>query len=102
MIKTTAISFLFLIISSCTFKPFVDARREAGSEDIVGISTPDYPAVCYNSHYTTPKEVYEMADKECAKTGRKAEFFMQTKFTCKLFIPNHAIYRCVGGQAQTP
>lgn len=93
MFKTSFV--IFLLLTGCSLSPFIDYRREVGSDEPVGISTSDYPAICYNSRYTTPDVIIEMADKECAKTNRKAVFYRQTKFTCKMFMPHHAIYQCV-------
>ncbi len=61
-----------LFLSACTqFKPFVDARREAGQEAAVGQSTPDRVAVCYNPLFSDMPDVEKLAQSACAQTKRK-------------------------------
>lgn len=82
-------------------EPFVDRRREAGVSDItklyVGHSTPEEPAICYNTWLTDMEEAQELADKECIKhgTGTRAEFVKESTFTCRVLIPNHLYFKCV-------
>lgn len=79
---------------------FVDRRREAGAKTpeslYVGASTPEAPAVCYNSLLTPYKRVKELADQECVRqnTGTHAEPVRQTLFTCRLLVPNHYYFKC--------
>lgn len=91
----TMLLILFFLNTGCAFKPFIDSRREVGADDLIGLSTLDYPAVCYNARYAVPETIIALAQKECSKTERIAVFYKQSKFTCKLFMPHHAIYKCV-------
>ncbi len=105
-LKLSRAKFIFLFImcifiSGCSiFKPFVDRRRNAGASDIeklyVGKSTPNAPAICYNSLWTEYQELQTMADTECQKnnTGTKAVFDKETSFTCRLFLPSHIYFKC--------
>lgn len=92
---------LAALASACSqLDAFVDRRREAGAKTpdrlYVGASTPEAPAVCYNSLLTPYKEVKKLADEECVrqKTGTHAEPVRQTLFTCRLLVPNHFYFKC--------
>ena len=80
----------------CGTAPFVDGRREAGQTKPVGPSTPDRVAICYSSKATTPKDVLALAQAECAKTNRSAQFDGQDTFRCALLAPTRAFFKCVG------
>ena len=84
-----------LFLSACgQVTPFVDAHREAGQVELIGQSTPDKIAVCYNPIWSDKKLVEELAQQECAKTNRKA-FYNDTKwFSCCLINPSTAFYDC--------
>lgn len=101
-IKMATVAFIFLFSAGCSLlDPFVDRRRNAGAEDIrhlyVGRSRPEAPAVCYNGLWTDEKTIQEIADAECLKqkTGSHAQKTNQTSFTCKMFLPTHAYFKCV-------
>ncbi len=101
-LKLVNILLLASLVASCAqFGPFVDRRREAGAKTEAalyrGKSTPENPAVCYNSLYTDYQEVKKLADEECVrqKTGAHAEPVRQTLFTCRLLVPNHFYFKCV-------
>lgn len=91
---------LVVMLCSCAgqFGPFVDRRRNAGEDDPekfwTGESEPERPAICYSSWNSTPEEVLELANQECAKIGKKAEYLGQTDYTCRAFMPHHAYYEC--------
>ena len=91
---------LVIVLCSCAgqFGPFIDRRRNAGVDDpsklYVGESKPERPAICYSSWNSTPEEILELAEKECAKIGKKATYIGQTKYTCRAFMPHHAYYEC--------
>lgn len=98
------ISSLLIVCSICScslFEPFVDRRRNAGVQDVrflyVGRSQTDAPAICYNGLWTNQKTLQELADAECRKhgTGTHAEKVDNSFFTCKMFLPSHAYYKCV-------
>ncbi len=80
----------------CGSAPFVDGRREAGQTAPVGPSTPDRVAICYSNRGTTPKDVLKLAQSECAKTNRAAQFDGQDPFRCALLAPTRAFFKCVG------
>lgn len=82
-------------LSACGGAPYVDSRREAGQTATIGASSPDRVAICYSSQSTTPREVMELADSECAKTGRTAQFSHQDQAACTLAAPTRAFFRCV-------
>ena len=97
------ILILVLFLNACSlFDPFVDRRREAGARDIehlfVGKSETDAPAICYNKLTTSIEEVKRLADEECIRhrTGAYAVPVKQTIFTCRLFVPNHLFFKCMG------
>ena len=84
-------------LAGCAGQPYVDSRREAGQTVPVGTSTPDRVAICYSSRSTTPQAIMRMANEECAKTGRTAQFDGQDPMVCALQAPTRAYFRCVGG-----
>jgi len=83
------------ILAGCGMKPFVDGRREAGQVAPVGPSTPDRVAICYSSQGSTSREVLALAQAECAKTNRSAQFDGQDEFRCALLAPTRAFFKCV-------
>lgn len=89
------VSIILLGVSACGGAPYVDSRREAGQTSMVGASTPDRVAICYSSQSTTPQEVLKLADSECAKTGRSAQFSHQSQVACNLSNPTLAFFSCV-------
>lgn len=96
MKKKILIIFMCGLVSACsTMKPFVDARREAGTDITVGQSTPDYIAICYNRFNKNEEEMQKMADAECAKIGSKAVLDASRSYTCTLVSPRTNYYRCV-------
>ena len=103
MSRTKIINYTLLAVFLCgctQFEPVVDRRREAGAKDAahlwVGQSTPQRPAVCYNSLYTSYAEVKKLADETCIKekTGTHAVPDRQTYFSCRLLMPNHFYFTC--------
>lgn len=100
-LKIINITLLVAMLCSCSqFRPFVDRRREAGVKDLtrlyVGKSTPQNPAICYNSLYTPYADVKKLADEVCIKekTGTHATPVKQTLFTCRILVPNHFYFKC--------
>ena len=86
---------IVLFVSACgQFSPFVDARREAGQVQMMGQSTLDRVAVCYNPLWSDKKKVEDLAKEECAKTKRKAVYDDTKWFSCRLVNPSTAFYDC--------
>ena len=101
-LKLANLLFLLILLGGCSvFQPFVDRRREAGAKTpetlYVGKSTPEAPAICYNSIWTPVEKVKKLADEECRKqeTGSRAVPVKQTVFTCRVLLPNHYFFKCV-------
>ena len=83
-----------LLISACSqFEPFVDSRREAGQIQTVGSSMPDKPVICYGL-VGERSDFDVLANNECAKRNKKAVFENTETFSCKIFTPQKAVYRC--------
>lgn len=83
------------VLSGCGTNAYVDSRREAGQTTPVGTSTPDRVAICYSSRATDRNALMQMAETECAKTGRTARFDGQDDFSCVLLAPTRAFFKCV-------
>ncbi len=105
--KRLNIMLLLLALGGCSlFQPYIDRRREAGVSDpsklYIGLSKPEAPAVCYNNWVSDYAEVKKLADNECVKqkTGSHAEPVEQKILSCKLFTPNHFVFKCVGTPPQ--
>ena len=83
-----------LFLSACSqFEPFIDSRREAGQVVLVGSSTRNKPVVCYGL-IGNQSDFDNLAERECAKENKKALFEKVETFSCKIFTPQKAIYRC--------
>jgi len=55
----------------------------------------DSVTICYNKFGTKPEIVAKMAQEECQKFNKKAEFARQSLTICPLFTPVAAIYKCL-------
>ncbi len=51
--------------------------------------------ICYNKRGTTPEEIRDMAQTECAQFDKTARFTKQNYQTCPLFTPVVAYFDCV-------
>ena len=89
----SVLSCIFFLTACSQFDPFVDSRREAGQVAYVGSSTKNNPVVCYG-FVGEQSDFDALAEDECAKTNRHAVFDRTETFSCKLFTPKKAIYRC--------
>lgn len=101
-VKILNIIFLSAMITGCgILDPYIDRRRNPGTSNIAklysGQSKLDKPAICYNPLLTKEDELQKLADEECIKnsTGTHAEFVEKDGFSCKVFLPATAYYKCV-------
>jgi len=98
-LKLSILIFLCAVVSACSqFAPFEDRRREPGTEYIwVGASKPGSPAICYNPLFYGQEKILEQADELCKKedVASHAELVDVDHFTCRLFVPSKAYYKCV-------
>lgn len=94
--KNILFAFTLLILSGCAqFQPFEDMRREAGQSETVGQSKTNHPAICYNPLWSDENAVKELAVQICQKTKRQAELDFKKHFSCSLFLPSIAFYKCI-------
>ncbi|MCM1323430.1 MAG: hypothetical protein NC218_04650 [Acetobacter sp.] len=98
-LKLSLLLSLVLGLNACSqFQAFEDRRREPGTEYVyVGASKPDAPALCYNPLWEKDTTLQEKADALCQKTNPAtvAELVGKDYFTCRLFVPSKAYYKCV-------
>lgn len=98
-LKLSLLLFLAFVVSACSqLAPFEDRRREPGTEYIyVGSSKLDKPAICYNPLWEDKEDIQKIADEICQSnnTGTKAELVKKDAFSCKLFVPTKAYFKCV-------
>ena len=98
-LKLSILFFLCVIVSACSqLKPFEDRRREPGTIYVyVGESKPKAPAICYNPIWNSQADAKAQADELCKadKEGTHAEFVDVDYFSCRLFVPAKAYYKCV-------
>ena len=92
--KKLVLGFVLFVSACGQVTPFVDAHREAGQVALVGQSTPDRAAVCYNPIWSDKEFVKKLAEQECAKTNRKAVYDDTKWFSCCLINPVTAFYDC--------
>ncbi len=101
-LKFSLLLFLLLSVCSCVqVAPFEDRRREPGTEQIyVGSSKPGAPAICYNPLWENSASIKEKADELCRQNDKatEAELVNVDYFTCRLFVPAKAYYKCVAVQ----
>lgn len=98
-LKLSILLFLCALVSACAeFASFEDRRREPGTDYVyVGASKPGAPAICYNPLFYKQEEVKQQADALCKEQQKNthAEFIKVDYFTCRLFVPSIAYYKCV-------
>ena len=98
-LKLSILIFLCVIISACAqFRSFEDRRREPGTEYVwVGASKPGAPVICYNPLFYHKAEILKQADELCKKhqEDTHAELVDIDYFSCRLFVPARAYYKCV-------
>ncbi|SDH24883.1 hypothetical protein [Roseospirillum parvum] len=94
--KAVAITLALSGLLAACGGPYEDIRREAGEVSMVGTSTPDLIALCYNASGTTPEALKAMADEACARTGRSARFVGQNRYQCSVRAPHRAYFACIG------
>ncbi len=98
-LKLSLLLFLLLSVGACSqVAPFEDRRREPGTEYIyVGSSQPGAPAICYNPLLDKEAEVKDIANGLCKANSpeTEAELVNVDYFTCRLFVPSKAYYKCV-------
>lgn len=98
-LKLSLLLSLILGITGCSqFQAFEDRRREPGTEYVyVGASRPGAPALCYNPLWERDADLQAKADALCEKNdaSTKAELIEKDYFTCRLFVPSKAYYKCV-------
>lgn len=88
---------LLALLAGCGH-PFVDSRREAGSQTMVGASRPDRPVICYAPSVTTPADVRAMAAEVCASSDRVPRLVQDGGGGgCRLMQPRRAVFECVEG-----
>ncbi|NKB42905.1 MAG: hypothetical protein GKS03_01380 [Alphaproteobacteria bacterium] len=87
--------FALSTLTGCASEPFVDGRREAGSDRSVGRSGLNRVAICYNSRSTTPEAVRQLAESECTKTDRVPLYDGEDILSCSIASPTRVFFRCV-------
>lgn len=83
-----------ILLTGCGGAPWVDSRREAGTQTTRGESRPDRPVICYDPDVTSAARLQAMAEQECAKTKRHARFLGVTRWQCTMATPDRAYYSC--------
>ncbi len=93
--KQAGVILLAILVVACSqFEPFEDMRREAGQIEMVGQSSNDSPAICYNPIWHDEKQVQQLAQQACERTKRTAVFSEKKHFSCRLVNPSTAVYKC--------
>jgi len=73
--------------------PWVDSRRDGGTDQRVGTSTLDYPAICF-ADSSQMAAVTALAKAECARTDRVAVWDRTDEWQCRIVTPQRAVYHC--------
>jgi hypothetical protein len=74
--------------------PYVDSRREAGKQIMVGPSNLDVVAICYGGSKEPPPAAVKLAESECAKTDRVPRLERRKRIACSMLAPTRAYFRC--------
>ena len=90
--KYTAILMCLGLMGCSAVHPYVDTHSGVAGGRSLRRSTPDKVAICFNE--TDMDILQEMANKECAKTSRKAIFDKIVPFSCSLTTPSTAYFDC--------
>jgi hypothetical protein len=90
--KYTAILMCLGLIGCTTASPYIDTHSGVAGGRSLSRSTPDKVAICFDE--TDMDILQEMANKECAKTSRKAIFDKIVPFSCSLTTPSTAYFDC--------
>lgn len=98
-LKLLLFLFVLIFVSSCSqFRAFEDRRREPGTERMYsGSSKPGAPVICYNPLFYKIDEINNIADGLCQENdvNTKAKYVDKDSFSCRLFIPSKAYYKCI-------
>lgn len=98
-LKLSLLLSVLIFVTACSqLRAFEDRRREPGTEYIyIGSSKPTRPVICYNPLWEDNEDLKTMADEICRKNDAKthAEFINKEYFSCRLFVPAKAYYKCV-------
>ncbi len=82
------------------YKPGEFNRNSSNfGKDVTDIKT---VTVCYSSRGATPTQVRALAESECAKFGKTAQFKNQDYAVCPLPTPVSAHFSCLGGGIDAP
>ncbi len=52
-------------------------------------------SICYNGIGTTDFELQQIAEAECARFGKRAQFLSETVQRCPLLVPREAVFDCI-------
>ena len=93
--RSFCVLWMCAFLCGCSFfRPFVDARKEAGRISTVGQSRADAPAVCYHPLWNKMEKVQQIAQVECQKLNKTAVLQDKKYFSCSLIAPVTAFYEC--------
>jgi len=84
-------------LAGCTaphIAPYVDSRRDAGKQILVGTSSQDVVTVCYGGSREPPPAAVKLAEAECAKTDRVPVLEQRKRLACSALAPTRAYFRC--------
>jgi len=93
-----------LVLSACGAPPaYIHNADEFNRRAATFAKAPeniDSVTVCYNKFGTRPEIIAKMAQAECGKFNKEAEFSHQSFQICPLVTPVAAVYDCVGKESR--
>jgi hypothetical protein len=104
-IYTSIFSCFLLLSSACSFtnqtyeneqkNPFIFNDNEFKRATFKRpFEEPKFITICYNKYGILPETISDLANKECAKYNKSAEYVRQSFLICPLFTPIAVIYNC--------
>jgi len=87
-----------LSLGACSAPPPFVYKKDEFNRDAVGFGRPVKDilkvTVCYAKRDTTPQQIFNLANAECAKFNKRAIFSQQDRITCPITTPIAARFGC--------
>jgi|TARA_B110000438_G_C15682861_1_gene593182 hypothetical protein len=104
-IYTSIFASLLLTVSACSSinkvydndlgKPFIYNETEFKRVTFnSSFKEPNSITICYNKYGVLPETLFEMANKECSKYNKSAEYIRQSFLICPIFTPIAVVFNC--------
>tara|TARA_Y100001960_G_C14371590_1_gene679377 strand:- start:199 stop:633 length:435 start_codon:yes stop_codon:yes gene_type:complete len=96
-VLTFVVITLCIFLTGCAGQPYINIDNEFNRDSkyyLQGQQSRNNVEVCYNTRSSTPKQIIEIASKECMRFGKRAKFSKNSYTICPIRTPVAAIYEC--------